>query len=53
VKPLYGHIAREDVRAEFWLNFLNILYVEYVFQNNENICSQEPKHHPIPCHDLS
>jgi hypothetical protein len=40
VKRLYGHIAREDVRANFWFHFFDISkYVEYVFQNKISICS--------------
>jgi hypothetical protein len=40
VQPLYGHVAREDVRENFCYNIFNILKcVKYVFQNIENICS--------------
>jgi hypothetical protein len=40
--------AREDVRANFWFQFFDILkYVKYVFQNKESICSQSQNTTPV------
>jgi hypothetical protein len=48
VQQLYGHIAHEDVRANFLFHFFNILkYIKYVFQNIGSICSHELKYHLI------
>jgi hypothetical protein len=46
VQRLCGHVAHEDVRANFLFQLLNILkYIKYLFQNIGSVGSKEPKHH--------